>query len=84
MVHVSLLGVPHDANSSFMRGAAEAPPLVRRELHSDASSIWSETGVDLGAPGRLVDHGDIQFDDSCDPWVVIERDVGACSSQAIR
>jgi arginase len=76
MVHVSLLGVPHDANSSFMRGAAEAPPLVRRELHSDASSIWSETGVDLGAPGRLVDHGDIQFDDSCDPWVVIERDVG--------
>lgn len=76
MVHVSLLGVPHDANSSTMRGAAEAPPLVRRELHSDASSIWSETGVDLGAPGRLVDHGDIQFDDSCDPWVVIERDVG--------
>jgi arginase len=76
MVHVSLLGVPHDANSSFLRGAAEAPPLVRRELHSDASSIWSETGVDLGAPGRLVDHGDIQFDDSCDPWVVIERDVG--------
>lgn len=76
MVHVSLLGVPHDANSSFMRGAAEAPPLVRRELHSDATSIWSETGVDLGAPGRLVDHGDIQFDDSCDPWDVIERDVG--------
>ncbi len=75
MVHVSLLGVPHDANSSFMRGAAEAPPLVRRELHSDATSIWSETGVDLGAPGRLVDHGDIQFDDSCDPWDVIERDV---------
>jgi arginase len=76
MIHVSLLGIPHDANSSFMRGASEAPPLVRRALHSDASSIWSETGVDFGAPGRLVDHGDIQFDVACDPWDLIERHVG--------
>ena len=47
MVRISLLGVPHDANSSFMQGPAEAPPLIRRELHSDAYSIWSETGVDM-------------------------------------
>jgi len=76
MVGVSLLGVPHDANSSYMRGAAEAPPLIRRELHCDARSIWSESGVDLGVPGRLRDHGDIRFDSAEDPWETIERDVG--------
>lgn len=58
-----------------MRGAAEAPGHVRRELQSDAYSLWSETGVDLGAPGRLVDHGDVAFDGASDPWEIIERSV---------
>jgi arginase len=72
---VSILGIPHDEYSSFLRGAAEAPPLIRRELHSDAYNGWSEAGVDLGATGRLVDHGDLAFDRERDPWDVIERGV---------
>ena len=76
MVKISLLGVPHDENSSYIRGAAEGPPHIRRELNSDAYSSWSETGVDLGAPGRVTDHGDIDFDGSTDPWDLIERHVG--------
>jgi arginase len=75
VVKISLLGIPHDDNSSFMKGASEAPPLVRRELYSDAYSSWSETGVDLSAAGRLVDHGDIQFDAVSDPWTLIEQNV---------
>ena len=76
MNRISLLGIPHDENSSFMRGAAEGPGPIRRELLSDAYSIWSETGIDLGVAGRLVDHGDIQFDGAADPWAVIEATVG--------
>jgi arginase len=76
MVNVAVLGIPHDDNSSFMKGPAEAPPLIRRELYSDAYSIWSETGTDLGAPGRLVDHGDLQFDSVTDPWELIAQRVG--------
>jgi agmatinase len=75
MVAVSLLGIPHDDNSSYMKGPAEAPPLIRRELNSDAYSIWSETGIDLGAPDRLIDHGDVQFDADSDPWDMIEHTV---------
>ena len=75
MTSVSLLGIPHDENSSYMRGAADAPPLIRRELFSDAYSSFSETGVDLGAPGRIVDHGDIAFDAGADAWDVIEQQV---------
>src|SRR4051794_18708492 len=73
---VSLLGVPHDENSSYLRGAAEAPDAIRRMLHCDAYSIWSETGIDLGAVGRLVDHGDVRFVADADPWEAIERAVG--------
>ena len=72
MTKLSLLGIPNDDNSSFMKGPAEAPELIRRELYSDAYSIWSETGVDLGLAGRLTDHGDIAFDGSSDPWELIE------------
>lgn len=74
-MQLSLLGIPNDDNSSFMKGASDAPALIRRELHSDAHSIWSETGVDLGASGRLIDHGDIRFDSACDPWDLIEQNV---------
>ena len=75
MVKISLLGIPHDKNSSFMKGPAEAPAAIRRELASDGHGLWSETGIDLGA-GRLVDHGDLRFDGAADPWDLIERDVG--------
>jgi arginase len=80
MTSISLLGIPNDDNSALMKGAAEAPPLIRRELHSDAYSQWTETGIDLGAPGMIVDHGDIAFDGSRDPWDLIEEHVGEALS----
>jgi len=76
MAGVSILGVPHDANSSFLKGASEAPAHIRPALLSDAYSLWTETGVDLGLPGRLIDRGDIQFNSSTDHWEAIELEVG--------
>ena len=55
----ALLGIPFDANSSFLRGPAEAPPLIREAFRSDAWNPWTETGVDLGAAGLFVDRGDL-------------------------
>jgi arginase family enzyme len=34
----TLIGIPWDVNSSFMRGAAAAPPLIRQALFSPASN----------------------------------------------
>jgi arginase len=56
---LALVGFCADENSSFLRGAAQAPPLIRAALFSDASNLWSETGVDLGADGLIVDAGDV-------------------------
>jgi agmatinase len=56
---VGLIGFCSDENSSFLRGAAEAPPLIREALFSDAANLWSETGIDLGQEGVLVEAGDV-------------------------
>jgi arginase len=57
----TLIGVPFDAASSFLRGAAAAPPLIRRELASDAGNGVSESLIDLRAPGMLADAGDVDL-----------------------
>ncbi len=61
---VTLLGVPYDASSSFQRGPAEAPPLIRSALHSPSSNMWTEDGTDLGAEGVVVDVGDVVLTDA--------------------
>jgi arginase len=69
---ISILGVPNDDNSSFLKGSAEAPPKIRQELWSDANNAWTETKVDLGVEGRLRDLGDLHFDENRDAWELIE------------
>jgi arginase len=68
-----LLGIPLDHNSSFLRGAAEAPALIRTALHSDSWNSWSETRVDLGAPGIFEDAGDLRHSESTDAFERIEQ-----------
>ncbi len=45
---VTLLGIPNDENSSFLRGPAEAPPAIREALRSPSSNLSTESGLDLG------------------------------------
>jgi agmatinase len=59
-----------------MRGAAAAPPLVRRALFSPASNLWTEARVDLGVPGRLADAGDLSLPDSADAVAAVEKAIG--------
>ena len=54
-----LIGVPYDASSSFLRGSAAAPPLIREAINSPAGNRYSELGADLSA---LADAGDMALD----------------------
>jgi agmatinase len=56
---VTLLGVPWDASSSFERGTAEAPPLIRAALWSPSSNAFNERGDDLSSRDILTDAGDL-------------------------
>jgi arginase len=60
----TLIGLPWDARSSFLRGAAAAPPLIREALFSPASNLWTEAGIDIHAPGVLTDAGDLELPQS--------------------
>jgi hypothetical protein len=50
-----LLGVPYDASSSYLRGSAAAPPLIRQAMRSPAGNQYTERGADLS---KLADAGD--------------------------
>jgi len=54
---VALVGFRSDENSSFLRGAAEAPPLIRSALWSDSSNASTESGVEL-SEASVHDAGD--------------------------
>ena len=66
-----LLGCPWDAGSSFLRGAAKAPPLIRGALGSPSSNSWSESLRDLGVSETLGDAGDLDLS-GADPRAAIE------------
>ena len=53
-----LIGVPYDASSSFLRGSAAAPPLIRAALRSPAGNSLTERGADLS---QLADAGDLEI-----------------------
>jgi arginase len=55
MIH--LLGIPFDDHSSYLRGAALAPPVIRKAFYSESSSLWSENDFDLSDVIR--DEGDL-------------------------
>ncbi len=79
----TLLGIPFDAQSSYLRGAAEAPTKIREALACDASNHWTETGVDLGADGAYEDGGDLEFFEK-DAVTVIEHGVDEIIRQGKR
>jgi arginase len=54
-----LIGAPTDCHSSFLRGVALAPSLIRAALHSDHGNMTAESGVELGIDVRLGDSGDL-------------------------
>jgi len=76
---IGLIGFCSDENSSFLRGAAEAPPLIRQALYSDASNLWSESGIDLGHEDVLFEAGDITPDGPN----AIENSVGQLLAQGL-
>lgn len=56
---ISLLGIPFDAHSSYLRGPAQAPKAIREALYSDSSNLWTEDGIDLDRKGSFHDAGDV-------------------------
>jgi len=78
MAHkIALLGLPIDEYSSHLKGAADAPEAIRRELFSEERNPFTERGLDISDPEVLEDRGDLVLDEGEDPWPRIEVEVDA-------
>jgi agmatinase len=81
MANVSLLGVPWDEYSSFLRGPALAPAAIREALHSPSSNPSTESGLDLGDEPRLDNAGDLEIPSGPSAVEAIEGGVGRLLDQ---
>jgi arginase family enzyme len=57
---LAIIGIRYDENSSFTKGAADAPPQIRAALRSDAWNLTTENGTDLSGDSTFFDAGDIE------------------------
>jgi len=72
---LAIIGIRYDENSSFTKGAADAPPQIRAALRSDAWNLTSENGTDLSDDSIFFDAGDIEPVPGSEMSVLIENSV---------
>lgn len=72
----TLIGLPYDASSSFLRGPAGAPPQVRAALSSPGGNSWSEAGIEIEVGRDYIDAGDVDLSNETTARTAIERAVG--------
>jgi agmatinase len=58
---VSVVGIPLDENSSFLRGPALAPDKIREAFHSPSSNYFSESGRFLYPNDNWKDEGNLSL-----------------------
>jgi len=72
---ISIVGIPTDKHSSFLRGASEAPPAIMKEFHSEAGNRFSENGLDLGKNGLWKDVGSLDLTDRDNEFEIIKNSI---------
>ena len=81
---VTVIGIPFDANSSYLQGSALAPAQIRKIWGDGAINLCSESGVDLGDHPQFIDLGDLKIDKGPDAIVKIESTVAELLNHDIR
>ncbi len=81
---VALIGIPFDDFSSFMRGPAKAPSVIRRTLHDGASNLYAENGINLATHPLFRDLGDLALAGGEGDIAAIESAIGRLAAQKVR
>jgi agmatinase len=80
----ALIGLPYDASSSFLRGAALGPPAIREALASTAGNPWAERLVATATSEVLDDLGDLALPATAEARPLIEKAIGDLASSKRR
>ena len=81
---VAVIGIPFDANSSYLQGSALAPAQIRKIWSNGAINLCSESGVDLSDHPEFIDLGDMKIDAASDAIDKIESTVAELLNRDIR
>jgi len=81
---IVLKGIPWDANSSFCRGAAEAPNHIRKAFHSPSANYFSESGLDFKDHSLLEDRGDLHLSGQEGAQALVEQEVAGILNEGRR
>jgi len=65
MDKITLQGILYDQKSSYLKGPALAPPLIRKAYHSDSANYFAENGMEI-LPELFDDKGDFEIEDYFD------------------
>ncbi len=74
---VSVLGIPLDENSSYLKGTASAPAAIREAFKSDSSNAYTEDGVNLSESNEWKDLGDISLSKMPEAFGQIEKAISS-------
>jgi arginase len=80
---VALLGLPYDGSSSFQRGSAEAPGVIRQAFASPASNRTTQLGLDLDSY-PLHDAGDVPLTSGAAAREAIEQAAARLLDRGLR
>ncbi len=58
---IKVIGIPFDANSSFLKGAALAPPRIRLMERDGSANTFAENGLEILEGVTHLDIGDLQI-----------------------
>ena len=80
---ISLIGIPTDQHSSFLRGPAGAPAAIRAALASEHGNSGTERGTEIGLDFALADRGDVAFAEDAGDDERIRAAIAACPGPVI-
>ena len=69
---ISILGVPYDGGSSFLKGCRFGPSAIRKALNCNSTNAFAENEIKVVGHASVEDAGDIQFENVDDVRITIE------------
>ena len=83
-LQISVIGFPLDENSSFMRGSANAPDVIRKNLESYSINLCAENGVDFRNNPCWSDVGNVELTTGSDAMDQIEESIRGLLDKGIK
>ncbi len=72
---IALIGICSDANSSYLRGPAKAPDVIRDSLFHGSANQTSELGINLNKNTQFKDLGNRQIEDNEKSFLSITNEI---------